>query len=105
MSLNLVHLATLREFVRRGTLGAAAEALGYTPGAASQHIALLEKELGVEILVKSGRRLVLTDAGRLLAEQAGDAAAKQKHQGDVEAAIRLARMEIEDLQGLPLPSE
>jgi hypothetical protein len=42
---------------------------------------------------------------RLLAEQAGDAEAKQKHQGDVEAAIRLARMEIEDLQGLPLPSE
>ncbi len=42
---------------------------------------------------------------RLLAEQAGDAASKQKHQGDVEAAIRLARMEIEDLQGLPLPSE
>lgn len=42
---------------------------------------------------------------RLLAEQAGDAATKQKLQGDVEAAIRLARMEIEDLQGLPLPSE
>jgi hypothetical protein len=42
---------------------------------------------------------------RLLAEQAGDEATKQKLQGDVEAAIRLARMEIEDLQGLPLPSE
>jgi hypothetical protein len=42
---------------------------------------------------------------RLLAEQAGDTEAKSKHQGDVEAAIRLARMEIEDLQGLPLPSE
>ena len=42
---------------------------------------------------------------RLLAEQAGDEATKQKRQGDVEAAIRLARMEIEDLQGLPLPSE
>ena len=42
---------------------------------------------------------------RLLAEQAGDAGSKQQHQGDVEASIRLARMEIEDLQGLPLPSE
>lgn len=89
MSLNLVHLATLREFVRRGTLGAAAEALGYTPGAASQHIALLEKELGVEILVKSGRRLVLTDAGRLLAEQAGPLL-------DAEEAVRRSVTELDD---------
>lgn len=89
MSLNLVHLATLREFVRRGTLGAAAEALGYTPGAASQHIALLEKELGVEILVKSGRRLVLTDAGRLLAEQAGPLL-------DAEEQVRRSVTELDD---------
>lgn len=42
---------------------------------------------------------------RLLAEQAGSAAQKAQHQQDLEAAIRLARLEIEDLQGLPLPSE
>ncbi|MFY9342574.1 MAG: tetratricopeptide repeat protein [Planctomycetota bacterium] len=42
---------------------------------------------------------------RLLAEQATDAKEAATMQGDVEAAIRLARMEIEDLQGLPLPSE
>jgi DNA-binding transcriptional LysR family regulator len=89
VSLNLVHLATLREFVRRGTLGAAAEALGYTPGAASQHIALLEKELGVEILVKSGRRLVLTDAGRLLAAQAGPLL-------DAEEQVRRSVTELDD---------
>lgn len=87
-----MHLATLREFVRRGTLGAAAEALGYTPGAASQHIALLEKELGVEILVKSGRRLVLTDAGRLLAEQAGPLL-------DAEEQARRSVTELDDEPG------
>lgn len=70
MRLNLVHLSTLREFVRRGTLRAAAEALGYTPGAASQHIAALERDLGLPVLVKMGRHLVLTDAGRVLAEHA-----------------------------------
>ena len=70
MALNLHHLAMLREFVRRGTLAAAAEALGYTPGAASQHIAGLEKELGTPVLVKAGRHLVLTDAGRILVEHA-----------------------------------
>jgi hypothetical protein len=42
---------------------------------------------------------------RLLAEQAGDEAAAKTHRADLEAAIRLARIEIEDLQGLPLPSE
>lgn len=42
---------------------------------------------------------------RLLAEQASTKEAAQAHQADLEAAIRLARMEIEDLQGLPLPGE
>jgi hypothetical protein len=45
---------------------------------------------------------------RLLAEDAqgrGDSAAAQRNKEDLEAAIRLARMELSDLQGLPLPSQ
>ena len=42
---------------------------------------------------------------RLLAEQAGTAQERTLHQEDLEAAVRLARLEMEDLQGLPLPSE
>lgn len=42
---------------------------------------------------------------RLLAEQATTDSEKVLHQEDLEAAVRLARLEIEDLQGLPLPSE
>lgn len=42
---------------------------------------------------------------RLLAEQAGDEATAARHRSDLESAIRLSRLEIEDLQGLPLPSE
>ena len=42
---------------------------------------------------------------RLLAEQAGTEAEKAAHRADLEASIRLARIEIEDLQGLPLPGE
>lgn len=42
---------------------------------------------------------------RLLAEQATTDNEKVLHQEDLEAAVRLARLEIEDLQGLPLPSE
>lgn len=42
---------------------------------------------------------------RLLAEQAGTEVEKAKHRADLEASIRLARLDIEDLQGLPLPGE
>jgi len=68
--LNLTQLGTLRELVRRGTLAAAAEHLGYTPGAVSQHLTSLETALGVALVQRSGRHLVLTDAGRVMAEHA-----------------------------------
>lgn len=42
---------------------------------------------------------------RLLAEQAGGTEQRAQHTKDLEAAIKLERIEIEELQGLPLPSE
>ena len=45
---------------------------------------------------------------RHLAEQAdsfGDAGAARKHREDLESTIRLARMDLGELQGLPLPSQ
>lgn len=45
---------------------------------------------------------------KLLAEQAlerGDKSAARKHQEDLESAVRLARMDLGELQGLPLPSQ
>ena len=45
---------------------------------------------------------------KLLAEEAekrGDAAAAKRHKEDLESSVRLARMELSDLQGLPLPSQ
>jgi hypothetical protein len=45
---------------------------------------------------------------KLLAEQAeqrGDTAAALTHKEDLESAIRLARMDLSELQGLPLPSQ
>lgn len=47
-------------------------------------------------------------AFKLLAEQsaaAGDAASAKRHAKDLEASIRLARMDLGELQGLPLPSQ
>ena len=50
---------------------AVAEALGYTPGAVSQQLAALEKSVHMPLFTRVGRRVVLTDAGVVLAEHAG----------------------------------
>jgi len=44
----------------------AAEELGFTQSAISQHVRALEDRLGAQLFVRGHRALVLTDAGRLL---------------------------------------
>ncbi|MGI5521628.1 LysR family transcriptional regulator [Micromonospora sp. CA-259024] len=67
---DLRRLRFLREFEERGTLGAVAAALGYSPSAISQQLTLLEKEVGTRLFEKAGRGVRLTDAGQLLAQHA-----------------------------------
>ncbi|MDA0181923.1 LysR family transcriptional regulator [Solirubrobacter phytolaccae] len=64
-------LRSLREIARHGTIAAAAEAQGYTAGAVSQQLAVLERAAGRPLLERVGRRVQLTDAGRVLVEHAG----------------------------------
>jgi len=71
MALDLRRLRLLRELEERGTLGAVAAALGYSPSAVSQQLDVLEREVGVPLLEKAGRGVRLTDAGRLLSHHAG----------------------------------
>jgi DNA-binding transcriptional LysR family regulator len=68
--LDLGRLRMLRELEAVGTVAATAAALGYTPSAVSQQLAVLEREAGTTLLVKAGRGVRLTDAGRLLARHA-----------------------------------
>ncbi|WP_328470404.1 LysR family transcriptional regulator [Actinoplanes sp. NBC_00393] len=70
VTLDLRRLRFLRELEERGTLGAVAAALDYSPSAVSQQLALLEKETGTRLFEKAGRGVRLTDAGRLLAQHA-----------------------------------
>src|SRR5918998_1955466 len=77
-------LAVLREFHAQGTIAKAAEALSFTPSAVSQQLAGLERDAGVELFRKAGRRLELTDAGRLLVERADELLA---HHESVEAEL------------------
>jgi DNA-binding transcriptional LysR family regulator len=63
-------LRLLRDLAVHGTVTATAEALHLTGPAVSQQLAALEKEAGAPLLVKQGRLLELTAAGRLLVEHA-----------------------------------
>jgi DNA-binding transcriptional LysR family regulator len=64
--LDLRRLRLLRELDARGTVGAVARALDYTPSAVSQQLAVLEQEAGVRLLERAGRNVRLTDAARVL---------------------------------------
>jgi DNA-binding transcriptional LysR family regulator len=68
--LDVRRLRLLSELHQRGTVTAVADALAYTPSAVSQQLATLEREAGVALLERQGRRLLLTDAGRGLVEHA-----------------------------------
>ncbi len=63
-------LRLLLELTRRGTITAVAESLAYTPSAVSQQLAALEREAGVPLLERTGRRVALTPAGTVLARYA-----------------------------------
>jgi DNA-binding transcriptional LysR family regulator len=69
--LDMRRLLLLRELKTRGTLADVAAAQQYSPSAVSQQLSLLEKEAGVELLRKSGRRVQLTAEAELLAAYAG----------------------------------
>ena len=68
--MKLQQLRYLREVVRRGlNVSEAAEALYTSQPGISKQIRLLEDELGVQILVRHGKRVVdLTEPGRIIVE-------------------------------------
>jgi DNA-binding transcriptional LysR family regulator len=67
-------LALLRELAQRGSVTAVARAMHLTPSAVSQQLKALEREAGVPLTQRSGRGIVLTVPGRMLAETAKDVA-------------------------------
>src|SRR4051794_21933382 len=70
--LEIRRLVLLRELAIRGTLAAVAEALNFSPSAVSQQLSLLEKETGMTLLRKAGRRVQLTPQAEVLVQSAGD---------------------------------
>jgi DNA-binding transcriptional LysR family regulator len=66
----LLRLQTFRVLSETLHFRHAAERLGITQSAVSQQIAALEKDLGAPLFERIGRRVYLTAAGRVLAEEA-----------------------------------
>jgi molybdate transport repressor ModE-like protein len=98
MNLDPRRLRILREVALRGTVTAAAEALGYTPSAISQQLSALERESGALLVERAGRRLRLTDAGELLVQRTEPIlaaleearAALERWRGTIAGTVRVA---------------
>jgi DNA-binding transcriptional LysR family regulator len=68
--LEVKRLRLLSELARRGTIAEVARVVGYTPSAISQSLMQLEREVGVTLLERDGRRVRLTPAARGLVARA-----------------------------------
>ncbi len=64
--LDVRRLRLLRELALRGTIAAVADALAFSPSAVSQQLSVLEREAGVALLERTGRRVTLTPAALAL---------------------------------------
>ncbi|WP_027944886.1 LysR family transcriptional regulator [Amycolatopsis taiwanensis] len=69
--LDIPRLRVLRAVVANGSIRATASALGYTPSAVSQQLAVLQRETGLQLFERVGRGIEPTVAGRTLAAESG----------------------------------
>ncbi len=83
-------LRVVRAIADAGSLTGAAELLGYSQPALSQQMRRLEQRLGLPVVERVGRRLRLTEAGRILA----------RHAPAVTTALGAAAGELAQLRGL-----
>ncbi|GAB2984406.1 LysR family transcriptional regulator [Nocardioides montaniterrae] len=96
--IDLDALAALRAVATHGSVSAAAEATGFTPSAVSQQVKRLERQVGVPLLERVGRGVMLTsqgshlvDAGRrVLADLEELESELQASVGRVAGRVRLA---------------
>jgi len=88
-----VDIRSLRYFVetvRLSSFTQAAEALHLTQSTISKMVRQLEDEVGAQLLVRDGRKLSLTDTGRIV----------YQHGQDMLASMRQLTLEIRDTQAL-----
>ncbi|BBH69580.1 LysR family transcriptional regulator [Actinoplanes sp. OR16] len=86
--LDVRRLRLLHDLDRLGTIAAVANLHVYTPSAVSQQLSALEREAGVALLERTGRRVTLTAAGRVLVRQAAAVLAALESADAALAAVR-----------------
>ena len=86
--LDVRKLFLLRELARLGTIGAVARAQFCTPSAVSQQLRALEREAGLPLIRRAGRRVELTTAGADLAGRTGPVLALLEEAAATLAAAR-----------------
>ena len=91
--LDIRRLHILKTLELEGTMTAAAAKLHMTTSAVSQQLAVLEKEAGLALLVRTGRKVRLTEAGAMLVEHFGRIAS------EVEAAEATLKKFQTDVRG------
>jgi DNA-binding transcriptional LysR family regulator len=74
--MNTRFLVTLRVVAEQGSLAAAARHLGMAVASVSEQVRTVERDLGVPLLVRRGRGVVLTPAGEAVVAAAGDVLAR-----------------------------
>jgi DNA-binding transcriptional LysR family regulator len=84
-------LLIFREVARRGSLSAAAAALGWTQPAVGQHVQRLERDLGLALALRSTRGITLTEAGTRLLSHADAVASRLAAAGQEMDALRTLR--------------
>lgn len=93
--MDVLRLRMLRELADHGTVAAVADVLAMTPSAVSQQLKTLQREAGVTLLEPEGRRVRLTDAGRVLVDHAERVlAALDRARADMDSYRTTARGQV-----------
>ncbi|MFH9068837.1 LysR family transcriptional regulator [Streptomyces alboflavus] len=74
--IDVQRLRVLRAVADHGSFSKAAAALRLTPSAVSQHVAVLERSLGTQVVARSTRGVTLTQAGQIMVGAAESVAAE-----------------------------
>jgi len=69
-------MAMFLAVVDHGSFSAAARSMGQTPSAIGKRMRLLEERLGVDLLIRSTRRMALSEAGQRYSEEAREILAR-----------------------------
>jgi DNA-binding transcriptional LysR family regulator len=89
--LDIQRLRVFRAVVASGSVQAAADHLGYTPSAVSQHLSALQRETGLVLFEKAGRGIAPTPTAKVLAAESEEVMGSLTRLGGVVDHLREGR--------------